>query len=307
MHVRILGSAAGGGFPQWNCACPNCRLVRAGKFAGKARSQTQVAVSDDGLSWFLLGASPDLRYQIEGCPELHPSGESRHSPICGVVLSSAELDHALGLLLLREFQPLTVYATESVTRILRQQNSMFGMLNRAAEGAYWRSIRTGQEFQLCTPGAKSVGIGCSPVSVSTRYPAYVRHTNELDPEDAVLGLRVSSSNGKTLAYFPSCGKLTQAIEQAVHDVDILLFDGTFYRDDELQQTLGSGPRAAEMDHLPVGGENGSLRRLAAISVKRKLYIHINNTNPMLNESSAEYKIVREAGWELAEDGWQAVL
>jgi pyrroloquinoline quinone biosynthesis protein B len=306
MQVRILGSAAGGGFPQWNCACPNCRTIRAGKFPGKARSQAQVAVSEDGVSWFLLGASPDLRYQIEACPELHPHDQPRHSPICGVVLTSAELDQTLGLLLLREYQPLSIYASNSVRRILRQHNSMFGMLNRSPEGACWHGIRADTEFQLCTSGGKS-GIQCYAVSLSTRYPAYVGNGCHLSPEDAVFGLRLTSSNGRVIAYFPSCGKVNDQMSQALQDSDLLLFDGTFYRDHELKEILGWGPRAMEMGHLPVAGEHGSLRQLAGISAKRKFYIHINNTNPMLNEMSSEYRAVRDAGWELAEDGWQAVL
>src|SRR5438874_8768437 len=137
MHVKILGSAAGGGFPQWNCACPNCRLVRSGKFPGKARSQAQVAVSEDGRSWFLLGASPDLRAQIEATPQLHPRDGVRRSPIAGVVLTNADIDHVLGLLLLRELQPLCVYATASIRRILQEDNSMFAMLNCVAIQVQW--------------------------------------------------------------------------------------------------------------------------------------------------------------------------
>src|SRR5215469_3968487 len=167
MHVKILGSAAGGGFPQWNCACRNCRLVRSGNFPGKARSQTQLALSPDGASWFLLGASPDLRSQIEGCVELQPRDEPRISPICGVVLTSAELDQALGLLLLREFQPFSVYATDSVIRILRD-NSMYSMLDRAP--VHWHNIRPGQDFQLRAPGGNSVEMNCVPLTVSSRYP-----------------------------------------------------------------------------------------------------------------------------------------
>lgn len=306
MHVKVLGSAAGGGFPQWNCACANCRLVRSGNFPGKARSQAQVAVSEDGVSWFLLGASPDLRFQIESCPQLHPHNSPRHSPICGVVLTSAEVDQCFGLLLLREFQPLNVYATGSVIRIVREQNSMFAMLNRVASGVCWRSIAPGHAFPLCSPTGKPSRITCTAITASAKYPAYVGDAHEFPPEDAVVGLRVSSGV-KTLAYFPSCGAITEPVANALGDADLVLFDGTFYSDDELMQMLGSGPPASEMDHLPVGGNSGSLRRLASIHAKPKLYIHINNTNPMLNESSPEYCAVRDAGWELAEDGWQAVL
>ena len=157
MQVKILGSAAGGGFPQWNCACPNCHALRHGQFHGKARSQTQVAVSSDGRSWFLLGASPDLRFQIESSPELHPAAGTRNSPICGVVLVSADLDHVLGLLLLRELQPFQVCATESVIDILRGQNSMFGMLNRVPDQVRWNTIRAGEQFSLSSGNAADAG------------------------------------------------------------------------------------------------------------------------------------------------------
>src|SRR5579864_2330135 len=148
MRVKILGSAAGGGFPQWNCSCPNCRAVRAGTFSGKARTQTQVAISANGHSWFLLGASPDLRAQIEATPELHPrpvqnAANVRHSPVAGVVLANADLDHTLGILLLRELQPLRVYATRSVRRILNEDNSMFAMLQRVPDQVGWTDFAPG--------------------------------------------------------------------------------------------------------------------------------------------------------------------
>lgn len=159
MRVKILGSAAGGGFPQWNCACANCRGVRAGTFHGKARTQTQVAITQDGGSWFLLGASPDLRAQIEATPELHPRVQSgpeipRQSPIAGVVLANADLDHVLGLLLLRELQPLRAYATSSVRRILREDNTVFGMLERVANQVLWKDFTPGESFPLLSPPGK---------------------------------------------------------------------------------------------------------------------------------------------------------
>ena len=162
MHVKILGSAAGGGFPQWNCGCRNCSSLRAGKFNGKARTQTQVAVSEDGRSWFLLGASPDLRAQIEATPELHPRDGVRRSPIAGVVLTNADIDHVLGLLLLRELQPFCVYATESVRRILQEDNSMFAMLNRVPDQVQWADIVPGKIFPLDT--VRAVGSGLANIA-----------------------------------------------------------------------------------------------------------------------------------------------
>lgn len=307
MHVRILGSAAGGGFPQWNCACPNCRLLRAGKFAGKPRSQAQIAVSPDGRAWFLLGASPDLRSQIESFPALHPTTGVRSSPLNGVVLAGADLDHVLGLLLLRELQPLNVYATGSVLHILRDHNAMFNMLNRVPDQVEWQTIRPGGDFSLRTPAGSDAGITCSPFFLSDHFPAYATGLPGLLPEEAVIGIILTSASGKRLAYLPSVADISPALIERLQQVDLLLFDGTFFTDDELVRVQGSGLRARDMGHVPVGGAGGSLLQLASLTRAHKLYIHINNTNPMLDESSPEYRAVRDAGWELAEDGWQLKL
>ena len=300
MQVKILGSAAGGAFPQWNCACPNCAAVRGGQFKGKTRAQTQVAISSDGRSWFLLGASPDLRFQIESSPELHPTSGTRHSPIVGVVLASADLDHVLGLLLLRELQPFQVYAAESVINILRGQNSMFGMLNRVADQVRWNTIRAAEQFSVQPPKAADASIDCQAVALSSRYPAYVVGMPESG--DATLGLILRNKSGATLGFFPQLPKLTPELKSLFATLDCLLLDGTFWSDDELIRLQGSGQRAREMGHIPVGGEDGTLRQLAGLTKPRKMYIHMNNTNPMLNEAGAEYRALRDSGWELAEDG-----
>jgi pyrroloquinoline quinone biosynthesis protein B len=272
----------------------------------KARSQAQIAVSTDGLSWFLLGASPDLRSQIESCPELHPRNGSRTSPIAGVILAGADLDHTLGLLLLRELQPLQVYATDSVTQVLRDNNPMFRMLNRVPDQIRWQSIKPHQSFRLQTVSGENMGITCLPIPLSSRYPAYVHHSVP-DTGEAVIGLILTSDSGKRVAYFPNASETSADILKDLNSVDLLLFDGTFYTDDELIRVQGSGQRAREMGHVPVSGPDGSLSKLAALTRPTKMYIHINNTNPMLNEASDEYRAIREAGWELAEDGWQITL
>jgi pyrroloquinoline quinone biosynthesis protein B len=305
MQVKILGSAAGGAFPQWNCSCPNCHAVRGGQFQGKARSQTQVAVSNDGESWFLLGASPDLRSQIEGSPELHPRLGTRSSPISGVVLASADLDHVLGLLLLRELQPFRVLAAESVINILRNDNSMFRMLNRAPDQVDWRTIQAGQSFTLDSPTGDGGGIGCRAIAVSSCYPAYAPQVQ--GAQEAVLGLVLTAPSGATLGFFPQLAQMTSELKSIFATLDCLLVDGTFWSDDELIRLQGSGQHAVEMGHVPVGGEGGTLQQLAGLSTPRKMYIHINNTNPMLNEAGAEYRAVRDAGWELAEDGCHFTL
>jgi pyrroloquinoline quinone biosynthesis protein B len=306
MRVKILGSAAGGGFPQWNCACPNCRALRAGAFAGKARSQAQVAVSADAQTWFLLGASPDLRAQIEATPELHPRAGVRQSPIAGAVLANADLDHVLGLLLLRELQPLRVHATESVRRILSEDNSIFGMLRRAPGQLSWTDFAPATTFALLDAASEDSGLRCRALSLGTHYPAYVPPPRQhaLVSGEASLGLIVESNSGKRLAYMPAAPQIDDALLHEFESADVLLFDGTFWSDHELIRIQGSGATARQMGHVPVSSDGGSLRRLAQLSHPRKIYVHVNNTNPMLNEAGPEYRQVRDSGWEIAEDGWQ---
>jgi len=303
MQVKILGSAAGGAFPQWNCACTNCRALRAGTFLGKARTQTQVALTQDGRSWFLLGASPDLRAQIEATPELDPRDGLRQSPIAGVVLANADLDHILGLLLLRELQPLRIYATASVRRILREDNSMFGMLQRIPDQAIWTDLKLGAHSSLCNARGDDSGLRCRALSLSPHYPAYVgpERQSQLASGEASLGLVVESPAGSRFAYMPAVPHLEDALLQQLDACDVLLFDGTFWSDDELVRTQGGGQTARQMGHIPV--EN-SLIKLAGLRRPRKIFLHINNTNPMLDEASPQHRQVRDAGWEIAEDGWQ---
>ncbi len=312
MQVWILGSAAGGGFPQWNCACPNCRSLRAGTFHGKSRTQAQLAISADSEHWFLLGASPDLRAQIEATPTLHPQAienSTRHSPIAGAVLLNADIDHVLGLLLLRELQPLHVHATKSVRRILTEDNSMFAMLRRVPDQVSWNEISPGETFSLLAPTGQDSGIRCRALSLGNHFPAYVSasRNEQLSSPESSLGLIVESSSGKHLCYMPAVPQITNVLLKEIDSADVLLFDGTFWSDDELIRTQGSGQTARQMGHVPVSGPDGSLVRLAHLRHPRKIFLHINNTNPMLNQDSPEYHQARAAGWEIAEDGWQFEL
>jgi pyrroloquinoline quinone biosynthesis protein B len=311
MRVKILGSAAGGGFPQWNCACPNCRALRAGTFHGKARTQTQVAITQDDRNWFLLGASPDLRAQIEATPELHPRAPSRgeaprDSPIASAVLANADLDHVLGLLLLRELQPLRIHATASIRRILREDNTMFGMLQRVANQASWADFAPGESFPLLGPAGEDSSLRCRALSLGTHFPAYVSaaRQSQLDPQESSLGLLIDSPSGKRLAFMPAVPVIDDALLTELDSADLIFFDGTFWSGDELIRTQGSGNTAQQMGHVPVSSPEGSLHKLAGLRRPRKIYLHINNTNPMLDEAGPEYRQVREAGWEVAEDGWQ---
>ncbi len=303
MQVKILGSAAGGAFPQWNCACANCRSVRSGTFRGKARSQTQVAVSEDGRSWFLLGASPDLRAQIEATPELHPREGLRQSPVAGIVLANADLDHVLGLLLLRELQPLCVHATASVRRILREDNSMFAMLERIPNQIVWADLKAQEDFPLRNPEGEDSGLHLLPWSLSEHYPAYVNANRraQLLPGEASLGFIITSPLNTRLAYMPAVPQLDNELLHQLDTCNVLLFDGTFWSDDELIRVQGSGQTALQMGHVPV---EVVLKKLAGVRRPRKIFLHVNNTNPMLDEAGPQYRQVRGAGWEVAEDGWQ---
>jgi pyrroloquinoline quinone biosynthesis protein B len=308
MRIQILGSAAGGGFPQWNCGCHNCQGVRAGTLRAKERTQTQVAISDDGQEWFLLNASPDLRLQIERTAVLH-ARNLRHSPIAGVLITSADIDHVAGLLSLRELQPFRIYCTRSLRHILRQDNSVFGMLNRVARQVCWNDVNLGEKFPLLTtPGCES-GISCETFLVGTTYPEYVAadRAAELNPKEALLGLILTASSGRRLAYFPAVPKIHDTLLEVLNSADLLLFDGTFWSDDELIRIQGSALTTREMGHVPVGGDKGSLRALASLRCPRKVFVHVNNTNPMLDESGPEYQEIQGAGWELAEDGWRLEL
>jgi pyrroloquinoline quinone biosynthesis protein B len=327
MRIRILGSAAGGGFPQWNCGCGNCvavrknvlrKNVRENKSSFNARTQAQLALSADGSAWFLAGASPDLAFQIESCPDLHPRAlrnSPRDSPIAGVVLGSCDLDHVAGLLLLRELQPLSVYAAPSVLRILREENSMFGMLNRVEPQVSWTPVTADAPFPLLSADGKDSGLRCEIHYLSGRYPKYVKtDVGKLPRQEATAALffesrsetRSDSASGKRVAYVPAVGSLSDGLLEKIEHADLLLFDGTFWSDDELQRVQGSGETAHQMGHIPV---EESLRLMKNISSKvaRKIFIHLNNTNPILNEASPEHRAVREAGWEVAEDNWQLEL
>jgi|SRR5271166_2476778 len=327
MRIRILGSAAGGRFPQWNCGCGNCVALRknVGKnsdvrqFSAQARTQSQLAISADGSTWFLAGASPDLAFQIESCPELHPRG-LRDSPIAGVVLGSCDLDHVIGLLLLRELQPLRVYAAPSILRILRDENSMFGMLNRVEPQVVWTPMTSGAEFALLTADGRDSGLRCETHYLSGRYPKYVKtEMGKLAGDEATSALFFSAS-GKRVAYIPAAGSLTDTLLEKIAQADLLLFDGTFWSDDELQRVQGGGETAHQMGHIPIEeslrlfeniGSNvassSAVRSVVRSNVQRRMFIHLNNTNPVLNEASPEHRAVRDAGWEVAEDNWQLEL
>lgn len=294
----MLGAAAGGGFPQWNCGCPNCSKVRAGNADVVARTQESVAVSIDGDRWLLLNASPEVRAQIESYPPLHPRA-ARHSPIAAIVLTNGDLDHCLGLLSLRESHPLVVYATDGVRRGFTQDNVLYRTLERFPGQVTWRDF-----------GDDPIpGLQMQAVPAPGKPPVHLERerASAPEPEHNVGVLLRDRASGRRLAYFPAAAEVTPAMRSAMAGADCVLFDGTFWSSDELI-ALGLGDKRAEqMAHLPVGGRGGSLEVLRELDAPRRIYIHINNTNPMLDRASAERRAIDRAGWVVAEDGMELSL
>jgi len=290
--VRVLGAAAGGGFPQWNCGCPQCRAVRDGSRPCRARTQSSVAVSADYRRWILLNASPDIRAQIESFPALHPRG-IRDSPLQAVLLTDAELDHTLGLLLLREADDIEIHATAAVHETLLEGTSLLQTLG-AYTNVEWRLVSTGTEVSLAD------GLSYQAFDVPTNKRA--RFGTEYG-EESVVGYRITDeSTGRTLVYLPGAQELTASVLARLEGCTGLLFDGTCWQDDELIRLGIAGKTSREMGHLPIGGADGSLEQLAPLPIERKIFIHINNTNPILLEDAPERRIVEEHGLEVAADG-----
>jgi pyrroloquinoline quinone biosynthesis protein B len=306
MRIRVLGSAAGGGFPQWNCGCPNCRGVREGTVDAAARTQESVAVSADGERWVLLNASPEIRQQIESFPGLHPRGP-RHSPIAAIVLTNGDLDHTLGLLSLRESHPVVVYATDSLRRGFTEGNVLYRTLERFPGQVTWRALSLGQAVALADRDGRALGLSIEIVAVPGKPPVHLERLAPPTPEDNV-GLRIlEEATGKRLAYVPAAGRVTPQVLLGLSFADCAFFDGTFWSSDELPAGGLGTKRAEDMAHQPVGGEGGSLAALRGLQVSRRIFIHVNNTNPMLREGSPERKTVEAAGWEVAHDGLEVEL
>ena len=304
MRIKILGSAAGGGFPQWNCACRNCSRLREGRLRGRARTQTQIAFCPDSQVWFLVGASPDLRAQIVADPELSPRPGEAH-PVAGVFLPSADVDAVMGLLHLREFQTFFVFATAAVERILKKDNRVFSVLDRAEPPVHWQTLslksRLGCHLSR-TPGEAPAFV-CATISLSGAYPDYVSEGlgQTLATEEASVGF-LFEQRGKNVFVAPSLSGRDAQWTKCAASSDLVLLDGTFWSDDELMHAGRSHKTAREMGHLPLSGENGLLQQFPRHARGRRILIHINNTNPILDEDSPEHRAVLDAGFEIAYDG-----
>jgi len=298
----LLGTAAGGGFPQWNCWCPTCRTARREPGRARPRSQSSAAVSADGHRWFLLNASPDVHAQLTRIPMGEPSGV-RHVPVEGVVLTDAELDHTLGVVLLREGRYLQVYATPAVQSVIEHDSSLLPVTRAFAEVRLQPLDLAGSTALVYRDGCPA-GLTVTAFTVPADPPRFATH--ELSGHTVGLLLRDDATGG-VCAFVPGCGGLDPGLLDRLAGADLVLFDGTFWTDDELIG-LGIGERTArQMDHLPVSGPDGSLERLAGLPGRHKVYTHINNTNPMLIEDSPQRHLVERLGLAVGADGMRFTL
>jgi pyrroloquinoline quinone biosynthesis protein B len=309
MRIKVLGSAAGGGFPQWNCGCSNCDRVRRGLSGFRPRTQAQVAVSPSPATWFLLNASPDLRQQLLQDPEFAPAQHTRGTPIAALILMSADVDGVMGLLHLREFQPLTIYATPSVLRVLTEENSIFRSLERSVPPVQWEALPLDRPVSIYqgAGAVKSVLTGRA-VPLGGDYPDYVSAglRKQLAKDEAVIGLEFVQG-GKKFFYAPSLSGHRDEWKCRAKESDLALLDGTFWTDNELIDVRGSGKTAREIGHVPLSGPDGLLAQFPSGGKGRRVLIHLNNTNPVLDEESAASHAVRDAGWEVAYDGMEFEL
>jgi pyrroloquinoline quinone biosynthesis protein B len=316
LRLKIVGSAAGGGFPQWNCNYRLSRAARSGALGIRQRTQSSLAASANGRDWVLFNASPDILQQIAGTPELQPRADApmRSTPIRAVVLTNADVDHVAGLLSLRERQPFAVYATAEVLAVL-DANSIFNVLDPAIVPR--RELPADHEFEVCDAENRGTGVRIESFAVSGKVALYMESSRMgSDPLGAdfssdsgdTIGVRIAGRNGRgAVFYIPGCARIDAALRSRLAGAACLLFDGTVYTDDEMI-TAGVGTKTgARMGHLAMSGPNGSIAGLENVKIGRRIFVHINNTNPVLDENSAEHAAVRAAGWEVAHDGMEIEL
>jgi pyrroloquinoline quinone biosynthesis protein B len=308
LRVVVLGAAAGGGVPQWNCGCQVCRKARSAHPELRS-TQASIAVSADGAHWYLINASPDLRQQVIATPQLHPkAGQLRHSPIAGVVLTNGEVDAVAGLLSMREGSPFTLYAHERVLAILRS-NSIFNVLGE--DNVKRRPIAVDTAFEPALPDGAPSGIEILPFAVPGKGAWYLEgkaHPEGGDAAGDTLGLRIlHKGSGKYLYFLAACARVTDDLKSRLAGAALVFFDGTVWRDDELiVQGLGS-KTGQGMGHISMSGEHGAIESLAGLDVGRKMFLHINNSNPALLAGSDERKALEKGGWQIPADGTEITL
>jgi len=303
MHIRVLGSAAGGGYPQWNCNHPNSRRARLSDPLAPARTQSSIAVSADGCQWILFNASPDLRQQINDNDVLQPKHALRESPIQAVILTNADVDHVAGLLNLRESQAFRLYGTRRVLSVL-EANPIFNVLN--PNFVRRDPVILEQEIDMIGPDGVALGISVVPFSVPGKVALWLEDETEKDNfgtvDEDTIALEVREYGTTRFFYIPACARLTEGLVERLDRSDLVFFDGTLWEDDEMIRH-GVGVKTGQrMGHMSVSGEGGTLASFSDLRIARKVFIHINTTNPILIADTAERKIVDGAGWEVAYDG-----
>lgn len=303
MYIYVLGSAAGGGFPQWNCNCPNCHGVRTGTIQAKARTQSSIAVSENGTDWVLLNASPDIRQQLFEFKAAQPARKLRDTGITSVILMDSQLDHTTGLLTLREGCPMNVWCTEMVHQDLTSGFPVFNMLKHWNGGLEYHEINPKQAFKI--DGFENLEF--LPLIIKSAAPPYSPHRNDPHDGDNIALIIKDHKTQKQLFYAPGLGKIDEQIMQIMQSSDCVMIDGTLWTDDEMQQTGVGTKTGREMGHLYISGEGGSLSYLNQLSTPKKVLIHINNTNPILNENSSQFAELKANGVEVAYDGMQIEL
>lgn len=311
MRLKIVGSAAGGGFPQWNCNYRLSRAARAGKAGIRQRTQSSLAASADGVGWVLFNASPDIRQQIAQTHELQPAPDAplRSTPIRAVVLTNADVDHIAGLLSLRERQPFAIYASERVLAAL-EANPIFNVLD--PEVVPRRTLPADDELELCDAIGRATGVTIESFAVPGKVALYLEDAGRPDADYGseagdTIAVRIAAGKGRSAFYIPGCARIDTALRERLAGATCLLFDGTVYTDDEMI-TAGVGQKTgARMGHMAMAGREGSIATLADLKIDRRIFVHINNTNPVLDESSPEHAAVSEAGWEVGYDGMEIEL
>lgn len=303
MHIQILGSAAGGGFPQWNCNCANCAGFRNGSVNALARTQSSIALSDNGTTWVICNASPDIRAQLQGFAPMQPGRALRDTGIGAIVLMDSQIDHTTGLLSLREGCPLDVWCTDMVYEDLTTGFPLFNMLKHWNGGLNRQRIEPGQSFTI----SACAGLRFTPLTLRSAAPPYSPHRYDPHPGDNIGLIVEDVRTGGKLFYAPGLGEADAALLRHIEDADCLLVDGTLWTDDEMLRR-GVGTRTArEMGHLAQSGQGGMLELLECLPRPRKVLIHINNTNPILDEDSPERAELKRRGIEVAFDGMSLVL
>ena len=299
MKILVLGSAAGGGFPQWNCNCRNCAGVRDGSVQATPRTQSSIAVSANGVDWVLFNASPDILSQFRANPALQPGRSLRDTGIVGVVLMDAQIDHTTGLFMLREGKPLDVWCTAQVHEDLTTGNPIFNVLAHFCT-VRWQAVQVVPPSPFSIPGA--AGLRFTPVPLSSKAPPYSPHRDDPHPGDNIGMLIEDTMTGHKVFYAPGFGAMAAHLDPFLADADCVMLDGTFWTDDEMIRLGISSKSARSIGHLPQSAPDGMMALLANYPKPRKVLIHINNTNPVLDDASPERAALTDAGIELAFDG-----